>query len=55
MPSVPSPRRRAYTYVWMDALVLKCREAGRIVNIAAVVATAVNSDGHRGNPRFGGP
>jgi putative transposase len=36
-----------YTYVWIDALVLKCREAGRIANIAAVVATAVNSDGHR--------
>jgi len=36
-----------YTYVWMDALVLKCREAGRIANIAAVVATAVNSGGHR--------
>ena len=36
-----------YTYVWMDALVLKCREAGRIANVAAVVATGVNADGHR--------
>ena len=36
-----------YTYVWMDALVLKCREGGRIANVAAVVATAVNGDGHR--------
>ena len=36
-----------YTYVWMDALVLKCREAGRIANVAAVVATAANADGHR--------
>ena len=36
-----------YTYVWMDALVMKVREAGRIVNLAAVVATGVNADGHR--------
>ncbi len=36
-----------YTYVWMDALVLKCREAGRIANVAAVVATGVSADGHR--------
>jgi putative transposase len=31
----------------VDALAVKCREAGRIVNIAAVVATGVNADGHR--------
>ncbi|MFN2593947.1 MAG: IS256 family transposase [Actinomycetota bacterium] len=36
-----------YTYVWMDALVVKVREQGRIVNVAAVIATAVNADGHR--------
>jgi putative transposase len=36
-----------YTYVWMDALALKCREGGRIATVAAVVATAVNADGHR--------
>jgi putative transposase len=36
-----------YPYVWVDALAVKCREAGRIVNIAAVVATGVNADGHR--------
>jgi putative transposase len=36
-----------YTFVWMDALVLKCREAGRIANVAAVIATGVNADGHR--------
>jgi transposase-like protein len=36
-----------YAYVWMDALALKCREGGRIANVAAVVATAVNADGHR--------
>jgi putative transposase len=36
-----------YAYVWLDALAVKCRESGRIVNIAAVVATGVNADGHR--------
>ena len=36
-----------YTYVWIDALVIKCREGGRIVNLCVMIATAVNSDGHR--------
>ena len=36
-----------YTYLWLDALTLKCREGGRIANVAAVVATSVNADGHR--------
>ena len=36
-----------YAYVWLDALAIKCREAGRIVNVACVVATACNADGHR--------
>jgi len=36
-----------YTFVWLDALVLKCREAGRIRNVACVIATGVNADGHR--------
>jgi putative transposase len=36
-----------YTYLWLDALVLKCREAGRIANVSAVVATAVSADGRR--------
>ena len=36
-----------YTYMWLDALSLKCREGGRIANVAAVVATSVNADGHR--------
>ena len=36
-----------YTYVWMDALTMRVREAGRVVNLAAVVATGVNADGHR--------
>jgi putative transposase len=36
-----------YPYLWLDALAVKCREHGRIVNIAAVVATGVNAEGHR--------
>ncbi len=36
-----------YTYVWADALTMKVREGGRIVNIACLVATGVNAGGHR--------
>jgi putative transposase len=36
-----------YPYVWVDALAVKCREQGRIVNVACVLATGVNADGHR--------
>ncbi len=36
-----------YNYVWMDALTQKVREGGRIVNVAVVIATGVNADGHR--------
>ena len=36
-----------YTYVWLDAMVQKVREAGRIQNVAVVIATGVNADGHR--------
>ena len=36
-----------YRYVWIDALVIKCREGGRIVNVALVCATAVNREGQR--------
>lgn len=36
-----------YTYLWLDALYHRCRDGGRIVNVATVIATAVNGDGHR--------
>ena len=36
-----------YTYVWMDALSMRVREGGRIAQPSAVIATAVNADGHR--------
>lgn len=37
----------AYPYVWVDALAVKCREGGRVVNVAVVIATGVNADGYR--------
>ena len=36
-----------YTFVWIDALTMKVREGGRIVNTAVLVATGVNAEGHR--------
>jgi putative transposase len=36
-----------YTYVWLDAITQKVREAGRIANVAVVVATGVNAAGNR--------
>jgi putative transposase len=36
-----------YTFVAADALTLKVREGGRVVKVAALVATGVNADGHR--------
>jgi transposase-like protein len=36
-----------YSFVWLDALTQKVREGGRIVNVHALVATAVNANGQR--------
>jgi putative transposase len=36
-----------YPYLTLDALVVKCRQAGRIVNAHVVHAVAVNVDGYR--------
>jgi transposase-like protein len=36
-----------YTFVAADALVLKVREGGRVVNVHALVVTGVTADGHR--------
>lgn len=36
-----------YTFVAADALVLKVREGGRVVNVHALLACGVNADGHR--------
>ena len=36
-----------YRYVWIDALTQRVREGGRVVNVSAVIATAVNGEGNR--------
>jgi transposase-like protein len=36
-----------YTFVACDALTMKVREGGRVFNVAVLVATGVNGDGHR--------
>ncbi len=36
-----------YTFVWVDALVVKVREGGRTVNVHTLVAVGVNADGQR--------
>jgi len=36
-----------YEFVWLDAIAIKTREGGRVVNVSVVVATGVNSDGYR--------
>ena len=36
-----------YRYLWIDALTQRVREGGRVVNVAAVIATAVNAEGNR--------
>ena len=38
---------RPYAYVTFDALVVKCREGGRTVNVCVVHAVGVNRDGFR--------
>lgn len=39
--------RGPYRFVWLDAISQRCREGGRVVNVAAVVATGVNAQGYR--------
>lgn len=39
--------RLAIRYLWLDALVEKCREGGRTVNVAVLVATGVTEEGQR--------
>ncbi len=36
-----------YTFVAADALTMKVREGGRVIKVAALVATGVNADGYR--------
>jgi len=36
-----------YTFLAADALTMKVREGGRVINVAVMVATAVNAEGYR--------
>lgn len=36
-----------YPFVWLDAMQIKNREGGRVVNVTVVMAIGVNSDGYR--------
>lgn len=36
-----------YPFLWLDAMEVKSRERGRVVNVTLVQAIAVNADGHR--------
>ena len=41
------PLNGNYKYLWLDALFMKCREDGRINNVACLVAVGVNDEGRR--------
>jgi putative transposase len=41
------PIEGEWPYLWLDATYLKVREGGRVVSVAAIIATAVNRDGRR--------
>jgi putative transposase len=41
------PLQGCFRYLWLDALMVKCREGGRIVNVACLVAVGVNEEGRR--------
>ncbi|MDN5684443.1 IS256 family transposase [Corynebacterium glyciniphilum] len=43
----PLDQAGPFTFVAADALTMKVREGGRVVNAVALVATGVNGDGHR--------
>jgi putative transposase len=36
-----------YAYLWIDAQTQRCRDGGRVVNVATVTAIGVNADGYR--------
>ena len=41
------PLAGEWPYLWLDTTLLKQREGGRIVSVAAIIAVAVNTDGKR--------
>lgn len=36
-----------YRFLWLDAMVVKSREEGRVVNVAVIMAIGVNKEGYR--------
>ncbi len=36
-----------YAYLWIDAQTQRCRDGGRVVNVATVTAIGVNAEGYR--------
>jgi transposase-like protein len=41
------PIEGEWPYLWIDATYIKCREGGRILSTAVIIAVAVNTDGRR--------
>ena len=41
------PLEGDWPYLWVEATYVKVRQAGRIVSVAVIIATAVNADGRR--------
>ena len=41
------PLEGDWPYLWLDATYIKARRDGRIVSLAAIIAVAVNTQGHR--------
>jgi transposase-like protein len=44
---VERPLTGEYRYLWLDATYLKVRHGGRVVSVAAIIATGVSGDGRR--------
>ena len=41
------PLEGSFPYLWLDALALRCREGGRIAQVALVIAIGITADGRR--------
>lgn len=47
------PLDGGWPYLWLDATYLKVRQGGRVVSVAAIIATGVNPEGKREIPGLG--
>ncbi len=41
------PLESGWPYLWLDATYLKARQGGRVISVAAIIATGVNPEGKR--------